>query len=137
MSTHANNDIFHLLHQKSRFIKKRMDIGLKKHNLYMSQWSILFCLNKFGEMTQTEIWTYLNVEAPTITRTLEKMENSGWIIRKHGADKRERIIAMTDKAVETYNIVIKQVIKMENELLLHFTDTEKQQLYHLLDKIES
>ena len=137
MAEIKHHDIFHLLHQKSRSIKKQMDTGLKDHNLYMSQWSILYCLNKFGEMSQTDIWTYLNVEAPTVTRTLERMEKSGWIVRKQGTDKRERIIVMTEEAKTTFHTVMKQVAEMEKELLQHFTDEEKQQLYQLLNKIES
>lgn len=133
----SNHDLFHLLHQKSRLIKKRMDFGLKEHNLHVSQWSILFCLNKFGEMKQTEIWTYLNVEAPTITRTLESMERNGWVFRRPGVDKRERIILMTYKAKSTFNKVIESVAQMENELLLNLDSEEKKQLYKLLSKIES
>lgn len=136
MKNTMNRDIFHLLQQKNRYIKKRMDTGLKDHHLYMSQWSILFCLDKFGPMTQTGIRTYLHVEAPTITRTLERMEQNGWIIRKQGDDKRERIIELTVTAAETLSTVIKDVGEMEEELLRHFSNTEKEQLYSLLQKIE-
>lgn len=133
----SNHDIFHVLHQKSRSVKKQLNTGLKEHNLYISQWSILFCLNKFGVMTQTEIQTYLHVEAPTITRTLEKMEKQDWIIRKHGDDKRERIIEMSDNAKTTFNIFIKDVADIEDSLLNDFTETERNQLYYLLNKIKS
>lgn len=132
----SNHDIFHILHQKSRSVKKQLNTGLKKHNLYMSQWSILFCLNKFGVMTQTELWTYLHVEAPTITRTLEKMEKQGWIIRKLGDDKRERIIEMTEDAEATFSTFIKDVANIEGTLLDDFSDGEKEQLYFLLNKIK-
>ncbi len=32
-------------------------------------------------MTQKEIWSYLNVEAPTVTRTIKRLEENGWIQR--------------------------------------------------------
>src|SRR5690625_915372 len=102
----------------------------------MSQWSILFCLGKFGPMTQTEIWSYLNVEAPTTTRTLERMEKSGWIIRSQGKDKRERIIELSESAKATFSEIIESVEMIEDQLLKEFTDTEKAQLYELLGKIE-
>src|SRR5699024_11149109 len=131
-----NRDIFHLLQQKSRYIKKRMDTGLKSHQLYASQWSILFCLDKLGPMTQTDIRTYLNVEAPTITRTLERLEQNGLIIRKQGIDKRERVITLTKEANASISTIINDVGAMEDELLRHFSDSEKKQLYNLLHKIE-
>ena len=137
MDNFTNHNLFHLLHQKSRSIKKQLNTELNKHNLYTTQWTILFCLYKFGPMTQTDIWTYLNVEAPTITRTLEKMEKNNWIIRQQGVDKRERIIEWTEQAKDTFSVAMKEVAELEETLLATFTDTEKTQLYHLLHKIKS
>src|SRR5699024_8105534 len=132
MDKMINRDIFHLLQQKRRHIKKRMDTGLKKHQLYASQWPILFCLDKFGPMTQTDIQTYLNVEAPTITRTLKRMEQNGWIIRKQGIDKRERVITVTKEVNASISTIINDVGAMEDELLRHFSDSEKKTLLVLL-----
>lgn len=71
-----NNLVFHELHQKSRLSIKEVNEVLKAYGLYSSQYSILFCLKRFGSMTQTEIWQYLNVEAPTVTRTLTRLEKA-------------------------------------------------------------
>src|SRR5699024_9387623 len=99
-------------------------------------WSILFCFDKFGPMTQTDIRTYLNVEAPTFTRALERLEQNGWIIRKQGIDKRERVITLTKEANSSISTIINDVAAMEDELLRYLSDTEKKQLYNLLHKIE-
>src|SRR5699024_5266199 len=80
--------------------------------------------------------TYLNVEAPTITRTLERLEQNGWIIRKQGIDKRERVITLTKEANASISTIINDVGAMEDELLRHFSDSEKKQLYNLLHKID-
>lgn len=134
--TLSNQDVFHILQQKSRHLTKLMNTGLKDHGIYMSQWSILFCIDKFGAMTQKEICSYLHVEAPTITRTLERMEKSGLITRKQGRDKRERIIDLTEDARERFADIKASVETKEQELLRTFTETEKKQLYDLLRKIE-
>lgn len=135
MDNLTNQDVFHRLQQKSRYVTKLINTGLKDHGLFMSQWSILFCLGKFGPMTQTEIWSYLNVEAPTTTRTLERLEKSGWIIRNQGTDKRERIIELSDDAKATFSTIIERVEIIEKELLQGFSEAEKAQLYQLLGKI--
>src|SRR6476661_5110851 len=93
-----NRNLLHLLNQQTRLLAKEVNIRLSDHGLYASQWSIIFCIERFGPMTQTAIWKYLNVEAPTVTRTLSRMEKSGWIVRKQGNDKRERVIELTDDA---------------------------------------
>lgn len=131
----SNQDLVHMMQQKSRQFSKSINEALKKHDLYMSQWSILYCLHKFGAMTQKEIWLYLNVEAPTITRTLERMEKSEWIIREEGTDKRERIIRLTEKAKNEFLGIKQTVESVEQEFLFHITDKEKTQLYQLLQKI--
>lgn len=131
----SNQDLVHMMQQKSRQFSKSINEALKKHDLYMSQWSILYCLHKFGAMTQKEIWLYLNVEAPTITRTLERMEKSEWIIREEGTDKRERIIRLTEKAKNEFSGIKQTFESVEQEFLFRITDKEKTQLYQLLQKI--
>lgn len=136
MKNISNQDVVHALNQRARYISKSLNIVLKEHGLFSSQWSILFCLHQFGPMTQTEIWTYLSVEAPTVTRTITKMEKNGWIIRRQGEDKRERIIALTDEAQDKFASIKKAVNDMENEILGNFTADEKVGLYNLLNKIK-
>ena len=129
------NLIFHEIHQKSRLSIKEVNEALKEFNLYSAQWSILFCLNQFGSMTQTEIHQYLNVEAPTVTRTLVKLENRQLIIRNEGKDKRERIVKLTDTAMELIPRIEKRIEKLEQTMLKALTQDEQAQLSLLLKKI--
>src|SRR5699024_469015 len=135
MTNTLDRDIFHLLQQKNRYIKKHMDTGLSGFQLHLSQWSILYCLDQFGPMTQTAIKDYLNVEAPTITRTIEKLEKNGWVTRQPGQDKRAHIIEISEAGKKDLKGIAAQVGNMETELLDQFTEEEKTTLYHLLQKI--
>lgn len=132
----SNQDVFHALNQRARLFSKSINTHLIDHGLYASQWSILFCLYHFGTMTQTQIWKYLNVEAPTVTRSLAKMEKNGWITRRQGEDKRERLIELTDEAKSKFSTIKQSVTEMENQLLVNLTMDEKKQLYDLLNKIQ-
>lgn len=131
----SNKELLHLLNQRTRLFSKEINHILKDYGLYNSQWSVLFCINRFGPMSQTDIWKYLNVEAPTITRTLVRMEESGWIIRKPGDDKRERIIDLTKKAMEKIPEIKQTVEKLEIDVLTSLKTDEKKQLHYLLSKI--
>src|SRR5699024_6627808 len=95
----------------------------------------LYCLVQFGRMTQTEIKDYLLVEAPTITRTIEKLEQNGWITSTPGKDKRARIITISEAAKTDLKPIIEQGGNMETHLLQHFSTEERATLYHLLQKI--
>lgn len=124
-----------MLYQKTRHMTKEVNEYLQKHGLYSSQWSILYCLKSNGSMTQSDIWRYLNVEAPTVTRTLVKLEESGWIIRTTGSDKRERLVSLTEKALEFLPLVDQDVKNFEQNMVASLSDDEQEQLYALLKKL--
>ena len=131
------SNLFHTLNQKVRLFSKELNEQLQEYGLYTAQWSILYILTQNGPMTQTDIWQYLKVEAPTITRTLVRMEASGWINRRHGKDKRERIVELTDMAKETFPLIRKSIQSMEQHYLSQLTELEQQQLLFLLEKLGS
>ncbi|MBD1223816.1 MarR family winged helix-turn-helix transcriptional regulator [Virgibacillus halodenitrificans] len=135
MSSLDNWEIIHLFNQQYRHLNKEMNYRLQEHNLYSSQWSVIFCLNRFGPMSQTEIWKYLHTEAPTITRTVSRMEKNGWLIRKPGKDKRERVIELTEKATNEYAALRQTMDQFDHDMLASLSEQEKKQLYLLLKKM--
>lgn len=128
-------EVIHELHQTVRYVTKKANERLKPHGLYQSQWAILYSLKRFGPMTQTDLWRYLNVEAPTVTRTLSRLEEKGWVIRKQGTDKRERIVYLTEKAIEKLPAVEESIRTHEEEMLMALSDEEQEQLLTLLKRV--
>lgn len=108
---------------------------LKPFDLYSSQWTILYTLHQNGRMTQTEIWQNLKVEAPTITRTLVRMEKSGWVTRQVGTDKRERVVQLTEMAIDKFPEIFRQIKKGESKFLENLSEEELSLFKELLDKL--
>lgn len=129
------NQLFHFLYKKTRAMTKVLNEHLQQFGLYSSQWSILYCIKNNGPMTQSEIWRYLVVEAPTVTRTLAKLEGSGWVIRTQGSDKRERLVSLTEKALEQLPVVEKEVKRFEKTMTQHLTKEELTIFYSFLNKL--
>ncbi|MFD1864517.1 MarR family winged helix-turn-helix transcriptional regulator [Planococcus chinensis] len=129
--------LFHEVHQKSRLSVKEVNDALKEFGLYSSQWSILFCLKQFGPMTQKGIWQYLNVEAPTVARTVQRLEETGWVMRKEGEDKRERIVHLSERAEGKVKEIERRIVGVEEKLLTSLSEAEQRQLMELLQKIGS
>lgn len=132
-----NKLLFHELHQKARLSIKEVNEALKEYDLFSAQWSILYSLNKFGALTQTEIWQYLNVEAPTVTRTLVKLEQRKLITRNEGKDKRERIVQLTEEAQSLIPKIEKRIDEVEQQLLISLSADDLNQLTKLLKQIGS
>ncbi|ARK29623.1 MarR family winged helix-turn-helix transcriptional regulator [Halalkalibacter krulwichiae] len=114
----------HVTNQLARKFKKKWDEQLSPTGLFSSQWAILYFLFKKGKVTQIEISKYLNVEAPTITRTLNRLEEDGWINRESGKDRRERFVCLTDKAREHYPELLKLAQEIENETIAGISEQE-------------
>ncbi|SFE62421.1 MarR family winged helix-turn-helix transcriptional regulator [Alteribacillus iranensis] len=127
--------LFHALNQKVRQLKKELDDKLQVHDLYYAQWTILYTLSRKGSITQTELWKYLQVEAPTITRTLTRMEEKGWIVRTPGRDKRERLVALTEEALAKLPRIKETIDDTEQQFVTSLSEEEQQKLYHLLEKL--
>lgn len=88
----------HKINQVSRRFSKKLNERLEPLDLYHAQWAVIFCLYEQGSCTQRELSDYLCVEAPTITRTLRRIEQNGWISREKGADRRERKVSLSAEA---------------------------------------
>lgn len=95
-----------------------------------------FLLHQNGKMTLTEIWKYLDVEAPTVTRTVTRLETLGWVERVQGADKREKMIDLTAKALELFPKIEESVLSFERKMTGNLTEEEQALLIQLLKKME-
>lgn len=130
------NPLFHALFQQQRLLTNRLNEMLKPHDLFSSQWTILFVLHKNGPLTLTQIWRYLHVEAPTVTRTVARLEKLGWVQRVAGEDKREKIVHLTDKALERFPMIEETILAFEAEMIGSLTEQEQEQFITLLQKMK-
>lgn len=96
------NPFFHQFLQTARLLTKNMNEHLLHLDLFSSQWSVIYYIKNNGPATQAELCQYLTVEAPTMTRTITRMETAGWVRKSAGRNKREKFIELTDIAMETY-----------------------------------
>ncbi|MCL6621393.1 MAG: MarR family transcriptional regulator [Syntrophobacterales bacterium] len=131
------SELFHSINQVSRHYSKILNENLVPLGIYSAQWSIIFLLKRDGALSQKEISNYLGVEAPTMTRTLIRMEKSGWIIRLPGKDKREKKIELTEAALNEYPVWLKVVRKTEDEVLYQVLDEEIDDLLKLTQKLKN
>lgn len=129
------NPLFHEIFQMTRLLSKEVNQALRKHELFASQWTVIFCIHQQGEMTLTQIWKYLNVEAPTITRTVNRLEQLGWLATQEGKDRREKIVRLTETAKVNLPDIEASIIQFEKEFLQDLSEIEQVQLMSLLRKM--
>ena len=85
-------------------------------------------------MTLTQIWKYLNVEAPTITRTVNRWKSLGWLTTHEGKDRREKIVRLSEEANCKFPEIEASIIRFENEFLKGLSDEEQVTVESLAEK---
>lgn len=125
----------HNVNQLARSFTKKLNEKISPLGLYSSQWGIVLYLHKKGQCTQIELCKYLGVEAPTITRTLARMEEMGLVIRTEGKNKREKNIQLTEKAEEQFTKWYEAAISVEVESITNISEEELEIFNKVLEKM--
>jgi len=129
------NSYGHRVNQLARYFNKKGNEKISPLGLYTSQCGIIVYLYEKKECTQVELSKYLCVEAPTITRTLTRLEQMGWVIREEGKDRREKHIKLTEKAYDMFPKLNEMTDSVELDALKGITEEELDNFNSTLDKM--
>jgi MarR family transcriptional regulator, transcriptional regulator for hemolysin len=129
MNTH---EIFHTINQLSRYFTNRINEELKPLGIYSSQWTVIYVLKTKGGLTQKELCQYLAIEAPPMTRTIQRLLTQGYVKQIQGKDKREKYIQLTEEALEKYPIWEATILKVNDSLLSELPSDSHEQFYQQL-----
>ncbi|WP_068677233.1 MarR family winged helix-turn-helix transcriptional regulator [Oceanobacillus sp. Castelsardo] len=130
------DSFFHHQLQFTRAFTKKINEQLAKVGLYHSQWSIVFYLKHFNSATLVEISNYYDVEKPTITRTVNRLEEMGLIEKIPSTDKREKKIHLTEKGMQVYDDAKRIVDTFEQNLISEISDEDLMVTLHTIQKLK-
>ena len=123
----------------SHAAKKDTDNYLKQWELTMSQAMILEYLNNSPdeELTQKAIEQHFNLQHPTVSGILKRLEKNGFIrTSTNVADHRVKDIFMTDKALQIDTRAKQHQTDVETLLVKDFTPAEIKTLRGLLNRVQ-
>ncbi|GAA0327344.1 MarR family transcriptional regulator [Bacillus carboniphilus] len=125
--------LFHGIHQLSRLLHKHLNITLQPYGLYSAQWSVLYVLRTKGTSTQSELCEYLAVEAPPMTRLIQRLVKQGYVSQVTSErDKRVKYIQLSEKAIKEFPIWEKAVLDMNESLVRNFPEDSQEKLAALI-----
>lgn len=84
-----------------------------------------------------EISNYLGVEKPTVTRTINRLEELGYVENIPGKDKREKRMQLTDLGKKVYLEVRETVDEFEKELIEGVSEKELLQAIQIMKTIRN
>lgn len=116
-------------------IKVHADADLKSHGLTLAQSRILIYLTqRGGRATQKEVEDFLKVSHPTVVGLISRMEKSGILtFWQDDIDRRNKIIQLSDKAIDTGKDMDLVIDAMEKKMLRPLTDNQIEELTELLE----
>jgi len=130
-----------------RSLGRRRNFAAKASRSYLEQrlaaagssfavWTALFALKARGPLIQRELAETLNVEGPTLTRHLARMEAEGLIERRRtSADRRAAIVQLTDAGEEMYTR-LSAIVDAGGEVVLNgFSSQEIEEFAGYLDRL--
>lgn len=77
----------------------------------------------------------VGIEAPSVSRKVHELEDKKLIIRKPSEDARVHDLHLSQSGIEAAEQIIKAKRAITTRLLSSWTETEKNQLYNLLNKL--
>jgi len=118
-----------------RPFENKLNFHLAEHQLHRAQWSIFHYLSNHGPATLVEVSHYLYVEKPTVTRTINRLEELGYVEQVPSNDKREKRIHLTELGKKVYADVRVTIDQFENDILKGISEQEQLETIRIMEII--
>lgn len=120
----------------SRRLKSEAQRRLAQHGVHSGQQFILGCLWQQDGMTPGEIAAAINVEAPTVTRAVQRMTTAGLLrVDADHEDGRRVRVWLTSKGKRLQDVVPAITHGLEEDALSLLSDAERHALNDMLERI--
>lgn len=129
-------NVLMLISDVNKIFHSRIRTKANENNLASCYQPIIFFLEHNDGLTQLDLVRLTRLKAPTISLTLQKMEQEGYVVRKPSEDDARKInIYLTDKGHEYDRKIISLIEELENQILPKLEISEKEELERVLTKL--
>ena len=118
-----------------RPLTSKLNELLGEYELSYSLWQIIFHVKNNGPSTLAAISDYFNIERPSVTRTVQRLEEKQIIKQIPGKNKREKMIQLTELGDDVYLSCREQITALENSVMKNIPKEELNAAYEVLPKI--
>lgn len=105
---------------------------MSTYQLTYSLWQVIFYIKNNGSSTLVDISNYYNVEKPTITRRVHRLEELQIVRQIPGKDRREKVIQLTELGEEIYTECRKKITALENRVMQGIPNEEQKIIFQTL-----
>jgi DNA-binding MarR family transcriptional regulator len=132
------NNIAFLTSDVSRLLRKRFDVVSRRFGVTGPQWRVLAALRRTPGINQCALAQWLEVEAITAGRMIDRLEKAGMVERRADpADRRAWRLFLTDGATPLLDELLDCATEVFDEALLGFSAAERDLLLALLERVRA
>ena len=108
---------------------------LGEYDLSYSLWQVIHYVNNNDSTTLVDISNHYNLEKPSITRAVQRLEKKLIVKVIPGKDRREKIIQLTDLGKEVYQICRQKITELEYSVMEGIPEEEQNSAFQILPEI--
>jgi DNA-binding MarR family transcriptional regulator len=108
---------------------------LGEHGLSYSLWQVILYVKNNGPSTLVDVSNYYNIEKPTTTRNVHRLEEKLILEVIPSKDKREKTIQLTAFGEEVYLICRQKITELEYSVMEGIPEDEQNSAFQILPKI--
>ncbi|WP_299150916.1 MarR family winged helix-turn-helix transcriptional regulator [uncultured Tateyamaria sp.] len=121
----------------SRVTKMLSKVYSEEYGFSTPEWRVLVHVARREKMSVREIHDSVYLEKPSVSRAVAKLEQAGLLAKSTcDADHRLVEIEITDAGLKVFNAIVPDALSFEAALLEAFTLKERQDLHHLLLRLQ-
>jgi DNA-binding MarR family transcriptional regulator len=134
---HSVADLAPAITQAARSMRTLLSRSLGETGLYAGQDGVILMLAEEDGLTPGQLATRLGVKAPTMTRTIGRMEAQGFLERRaDGTDGRLTKVHLTETGIKTVDQIGRSVADCGALAAMGLSDKEVRTLIKLLKAID-
>jgi MarR family transcriptional regulator for hemolysin len=122
----------------AKALRRRFETSLAGAGASLPAWVVLRALHSEPGLNQRELAERLHIEGPTLTRHLDRLEDSGWLARRRDSgDRRVVRVEITPAGEKIYRRLLDVARATEEEGLAGLDAADRSTLAELLDRINT
>lgn len=122
-----------LSNQVSRGIARTYEA---RYGLSVTEWRIIALLGRYPGLSATELAERSAMDKVAISRAVRRLLEAGRIERRdHHADRRAKLLYLSDAGQEVYDAVVPAALAFEEKLLSALSRSEQATLDELIDRL--
>jgi MarR family transcriptional regulator, organic hydroperoxide resistance regulator len=132
MSDQTVND-WQLLSQVSQIFRSLTDSFMSQVETHRAQGILLCQLAEKDGITQSEIAEQMSVQGATVTNMLQRMEESGTVIRRRDSEDNRLVrVYLTEAGREKEQAIHARFVELEAQIFAGVPDADREQLRRIL-----